>query len=231
MAVALRLRRSCASMNGRCGTHRDGVASAGAGRSLPDRTGGHPGAVCGDLSGEALLPRPDGVARDASYALDSRSVAPASSSVLTVVCRCGFKMFIPVLRPDSEKPFLEEAADALEAWIRRSGLTQGAIFRRIRRGETIGEPLAPAAVRDIVKVRAALAGLPETYAAHSLRPGFVTEAARQNVPLAETMALTGHTSAATLVAYFRAAESARSAGARMFTSAAEIGLAPDSRDT
>ena len=135
------------------------------------------------------------------------------------------------LRPDSEKPILEEAADALEAWIRRSGLTQGAIFRRIRRGETIGEPLAPAAVRDIVKARAALAGLPDTYAAHSLRSGFVTEAARQNVPLAETMALTGHTSAVTLVGYFRAAESARSAGARMFTSAAEIGLAPDSRDT
>ena len=135
------------------------------------------------------------------------------------------------LRPDSEKPILEEAADALEAWIRRSGLTQGAIFRRIRRGETIGEPLAPAAVRDIVKARAALAGLPDTYAAHSLRSGFVTEAARQNVPLAETMALTGHRSPAALMGYFRAAESARSAGARMFTSAAEIGLAPDSHDT
>ena len=135
------------------------------------------------------------------------------------------------LRPDSEKPILDEAADALDVWIQRSGLTQGALFRRIRRGETIGEPLAPAAVRDIVKARAALAGLPDTYAAHSLRSGFVTEAARQNVPLAETMALTGHTSPATLVGYFRAAESARSAGARMFTSAAEIGLAPDSRDT
>ena len=135
------------------------------------------------------------------------------------------------LRPDSEKPILDEAADALQAWIGRSGLTQGAIFRRIRRGDTIGEPLAPAAVRDIVRARAALAGLPDTFAAHSLRSGFVTEAARQNVPLAETMALTGHTSAATLVAYFRAAESARSAGARMFTSAAEIGLAPDSHDT
>lgn len=135
------------------------------------------------------------------------------------------------LRPDSEKPILDEAADALQAWIGRSGLTQGAIFRRIRRGDTIGEPLAPAAVRDIVRARAALAGLPDTFAAHSLRSGFVTEAARQNVPLAETMALTGHTSAATLIGYFRAAESARSAGARMFTSAAEIGLAPDSHDT
>ncbi|MBV8472414.1 MAG: site-specific integrase [Hyphomicrobiales bacterium] len=121
------------------------------------------------------------------------------------------------LRPDSEKPILDDAADALEAWIRRAGLTQGALFRRIRRGDKIGEPLAPAAVRDIVKERAALAGLPDTFAAHSLRSGFVTEAARQNVPLGETMALTGHTSAATLIGYFRAAESARSAGARMFS--------------
>jgi len=131
------------------------------------------------------------------------------------------------LRPDSEKPILDDAADALEAWIGRSGLTQGAIFRRIRRGDTIGEPLAPAAVRDIVKARAALAGLPDTFAAHSLRSGFVTEAARQNVPLAETMALTGHTSAATLIGYFRAAESARSAGARMFPSIQKTPSDPD----
>lgn len=121
------------------------------------------------------------------------------------------------LRPDSEKPILDDAADALEAWIRRAGLMQGQIFRRIRRGDKVAEPLAPAAVRDIVKERAALAGLPDTFTAHSLRSGFVTEAARQNVPLAETMALTGHTSPVTLIGYFRAAESMRSAGARLFS--------------
>ena len=134
------------------------------------------------------------------------------------------------LRPDSEKPILDEAADALEAWIRRSGLTQGAIFRRIRRGDSVGEALAPAAVRDIVRARAALAGLPDTFAAHSLRSGFVTEAARQNVPLGETMALTGHTSAATLIGYFRAAESARSAGARMLSTGTTAGSTGNARD-
>ena len=124
-----------------------------------------------------------------------------------------------VARPDSEKPVLDEAADALSAWIRRSGVISGPIFRRIRRGDKIGEPLAAAAVRDIVRDRAALAGLPDDYAAHSLRSGFVTEAARQNVSLGETMAMTGHTSAATLVGYFRAAESQRSAAARLFSNA------------
>lgn len=120
-------------------------------------------------------------------------------------------------RPESEKPVLDEAADALAAWLCRSGIVSGPIFRRIRRGEKVGEPLAAAAVRDIVRERAALAGLPDDFAAHSLRSGFVTEAARQNISLGETMAMTGHTSPATLVGYFRAAESQRSAAARLFS--------------
>lgn len=123
------------------------------------------------------------------------------------------------VRPDAEKPVLDEAADALSSWLRRSGIETGPIFRRIRRGEKIGEPLAPAAVRDIVRERAALAGLPDDFAAHSLRSGFVTEAARQNVSIGDTMALTGHASPTTLVGYFRAAESQRSAAARLFSQA------------
>jgi integrase len=119
------------------------------------------------------------------------------------------------LRVDSEKPILDEAADALATWISRAGLKHGPIFRRVRRGEKVGEPLAPAAVRDIVRERASLAGLEPEFAAHSLRSGFVTEAARQNVPLGEAMALTGHASPASLIGYFRAAEASRSAGATL----------------
>ena len=58
-----------------------------------------------------------------------------------------------VQRADSEKPILDEAADALEAWIRQAGIFQGPIFRRVRRGDKVGEPLAAAAVRDIVLER------------------------------------------------------------------------------
>jgi hypothetical protein len=43
-----------------------------------------------------------------------------------------------------------------------------------------------------------------SFSAHSLRAGFVTEAGRQNMPLPETMAMTGHQSVATVVGYFRA---------------------------
>lgn len=121
------------------------------------------------------------------------------------------------LRPDSEKPIVDDAADALTDWLRMSGITTGPIFRRIRRGDKLGEPLAPAAVRDIVRERAAMAGLPKEFAAHSLRSGFVTEAARQNISLAETMAMTGHTSPTSIVRYFRAADSQRSKAARLLS--------------
>ena len=131
------------------------------------------------------------------------------------------------VRADSEKPILEEAADALAAWISRAGLKDGPIFRRVRRGGKVGEPLAPAAVRDIVQERARLAGLEPEFAAHSLRSGFVTEAARQNVPLGEAMALTGHASPASLIGYFRAAEASRSAGASLLRASRASSLADE----
>jgi site-specific recombinase XerD len=68
----------------------------------------------------------------------------------------------------------------------------------------VAEALEPQAVRAIVKRRAALAGLKGDYSAQSLRSGFMTEAGRQNVPLGEAMALTGHRSVQTAVRYFQA---------------------------
>ncbi len=101
-----------------------------------------------------------------------------------------------------EKPIAGVAAEALTAWLVASGVTEGAIFRRIR-GSVAAESLEPQAVRAIVKRRAALAGLEGDFSAHSLRSGFMTEAGRQNVPLAEAMALTGHRSVQTALRYFQ----------------------------
>jgi integrase len=95
------------------------------------------------------------------------------------------------------------AADALTVWMAAAKIKTGALFRRVRRGNVIGEPLSAAAVRDIVKKRCLLAGVEGDFSAHSLRSGFVTEAGRQQVPLGETMAMTGHRSTASLVGYFR----------------------------
>jgi integrase len=70
-------------------------------------------------------------------------------------------------------------------------------------------------VRDIVKERCALAGIEGRFSAHSLRAGFVTEAGKQNMPLPETMAMTGHQSVATVVGYFRAESAPGSKVSRM----------------
>jgi integrase len=101
-----------------------------------------------------------------------------------------------------EKPILGVAAHALMAWLQASAVTEGAIFRRIR-GSRVAEALEPQAVRAIVRRRAQLAGLAGDFSAHSLRSGFMTEAGRQNVPLAEAMALTGHRSVQTALRYFQ----------------------------
>ncbi|WMD23665.1 site-specific integrase [Achromobacter seleniivolatilans] len=122
-------------------------------------------------------------------------------------------------RAEDQKPISGMAAQALATWLAASGIRQGPIFRRVRRGDVIGEPLAAAAVRDIVLERCKLAGLEGEFSAHSLRSGFVTEAGRQNVPLGDTMAMTGHASVATVMGYFRAGAASQSPAARLLDEA------------
>ena len=58
------------------------------------------------------------------------------------------------LRPEDVKPLADSAAAAITEWLavlKAHGVPEGPIFRRIRKGGHLGEPLAPAAVRDIVK--------------------------------------------------------------------------------
>lgn len=117
-------------------------------------------------------------------------------------------------RAENDKPIVGRAANALSAWLAASKIKAGPLFRRVRRGGVVGEPLSPAAVRDIIKKRCALAGIDTNFSAHSLRSGFVTEAGRQQMSLGETMAMTGHRSTASLVGYFRH-EVARSRAARL----------------
>jgi hypothetical protein len=60
------------------------------------------------------------------------------------------------------KPLAGSAAAAMADGLavpKEGGIASGALFRRIRKGVTSAEPPAPAAVRDIVKERGALAGV------------------------------------------------------------------------
>ncbi|ROZ77999.1 site-specific integrase [Ramlibacter sp. WS9] len=114
-------------------------------------------------------------------------------------------------RPDNYKPVVGAAAQAMAQWLEAASIREGRIFRRILRGGHVGSPLSAAAVRDIVISRCKLAGVEGAFSAHSLRSGFVTEADRQGLRLADTMALTGHTSISTVMGYTRASESNRAA--------------------
>ena len=119
------------------------------------------------------------------------------------------------LRPEDVKPLVGSAAVAMTDWLEASRITEGKIFRSIRKGGHLAEPLAPAAVRDIVKARCLLAGVEGDFSAHSLRAGFVTEAGRQNMSLPETMAMTGHQSVTVVMGYFRAESALGSKVGRM----------------
>lgn len=118
-------------------------------------------------------------------------------------------------RGDSHKPIVGRAAEALQAWLeawQRAAAAagqpapSGGLFRRIGKSGVPGAALSAQSVRLIVQARCALAGLDPAFSAHSLRSGFVTEAAQQNIPMAETMALTGHRSPASVLGYFRKGE-------------------------
>ena len=120
--------------------------------------------------------------------------------------------------PQNFKPIAGDAAIALEAWLNelfRARITEGPIFRRIQDGR-ITEPLQDRTVYNIVRERARLVDPPlGKLSAHSLRSGFVTESGRQNIPIGEAMALTGHRSVQTFIGYYRSGEVSNSAAARL----------------
>ncbi|VTU44764.1 site-specific integrase [Variovorax sp. RA8] len=120
------------------------------------------------------------------------------------------------VKPEDVKPVVGIAAEAMEDWLKASGITSGPLFRRISKAGRLGEDgLTGTAIRNIVKTRCSRAGVGEDFSAHSLRSGFVTEAGRQNMPLQETMAMTGHRSMDVVTGYFRAGAAQVSAVARM----------------
>jgi integrase len=94
---------------------------------------------------------------------------------------------------------------ALEAWIARAGLTEGAVFRPIdRHGRMEHVRLSGEAVSLVIKERLAAAGIdPTRYSGHSLRAGLATSAAQAGVSTFKIRAQTGHASDAMLSRYIR----------------------------
>jgi site-specific recombinase XerD len=95
---------------------------------------------------------------------------------------------------------------AHRAWLGASGITTGPLFRPVNRhGQLGGARLSDKAVSLVVKRTAGAVGLDGSQlAAHSLRSGMATSAARAGASEAEIMRQTGHRSVVVLRRYIKA---------------------------
>lgn len=94
---------------------------------------------------------------------------------------------------------------SLQAWIQASGIVDGALFRRVNRyDQLLPQRLTPQSVALIIKQRAELAGFDaKVLSGHSLRAGFVTNAAKGGASSSSIRVQTGHKSDAMLQRYIR----------------------------
>lgn len=105
-----------------------------------------------------------------------------------------------------EVPVIGVAAVALREWLVKSGLRSGKLFRGIRNTGKLNDGISGSTISRIVKRRVALAGYdPSQFSGHSLRSGFITEAARSGANLGDAMALSGHRCAEVASGYYREA--------------------------
>jgi integrase len=118
---------------------------------------------------------------------------------------------------DASAFLIGEPVEALDAWLAHAKIDSGPVFRRIDQWENIRpEALTGQGVNLILKRRIAMAGLdPTLYSAHGLRSGFLTEAARQGVPLPEAMAQSQHKSVQQAARYYNDAERRMGRAARL----------------
>jgi site-specific recombinase XerD len=96
-------------------------------------------------------------------------------------------------------------ADTLYSWLKEAHITEGFLFRRIRRGSNVQKNgLTPHAVAEIVKRYAILAGLnPDSFSGHSLRAGFITSGANAGADLFKLMEISRHKKPETIIGYVR----------------------------
>jgi site-specific recombinase XerD len=110
---------------------------------------------------------------------------------------------VPIPRGSRLRP-----VEALDTWLDAAAITEGPLFRPIRRGGHVQVgALTDHAVARIVKARAKAANLdPTLFSGHSLRAGFVTSALEAGSDVLRVMDITRHTSVQTLKGYDRRAK-------------------------
>jgi integrase len=94
---------------------------------------------------------------------------------------------------------------ALDAWLERSGIGEGAVFRNVNRhGQIASTRLSGEGVTLVLREHLEAAGLdPAGFSGHSLRAGFATSAAQVGVSSFKIRQQTGHSSDAMLSRYIR----------------------------
>ncbi|TNM60239.1 site-specific integrase [Aliirhizobium smilacinae] len=106
---------------------------------------------------------------------------------------------------------------ALNSWIEAARIDKGSVFRKVDRwGNVSRRTLDPKSVNDIVKQRAAMAGLDSgEFSAHGLRSGYLTEAANLGIPLPEAMEQSRHRSVQQASSYYNNATPRSGRAARL----------------
>jgi integrase len=129
----------------------------------------------------------------------------------------GIKLRIGFSKTDQEGEGVEIAVPAgkvlrpvehLIAWLRVRGGAAGPLFTRIgMMGEFTMETMSDRSVARLIQRYAERAGLdPATVAGHSLRAGFLTEAARTRASIKKMQEVSRHKSVKVLLGYVRSAE-------------------------
>ncbi len=116
----------------------------------------------------------------------------------------GRELFVPRLPAMSTKSELCAVA-ALERWLATVGPT-GPVFRTFDlRGQLTAARLDSGDVARILRRRAAAAGVAGDFAGHSLRRGFITNAAKKKIPIESIKRVTGQRSSGIVLDYVAAA--------------------------
>ena len=123
----------------------------------------------------------------------------------------GFSKRIPAAADPKVDP-----VKAARDWLELAGIAAGAVFRPVTKaGDVSPTRLKSRNVALIVKSAAGRIGIPPAqFAGHSLRSGFITEAARRDVPEYAIMAVSGHRSSAIMRGYIHDAGNAQARAIR-----------------
>lgn len=100
------------------------------------------------------------------------------------------------------------SARRLVAWLDAAGIDAGPVFRAVSKADTVlSRGLSESGVRDVIRAALKRAGYAKGYSsAHGLRSGFLTQAARDGVPIQAAARLSLHRSIEQAARYYRDAE-------------------------